>query len=143
MTTETIKRKFPRADGMRVAIELSALLNPFCERLEIAGSLRRRKELVGDIELLLIPRFESVADGLFDKRLVDLADAQLTRLLSGGVIEKRLSKTGIASWGPQNKLARHVESGIPVDCFSTDAERWWVALVIRTGSKETTLRLSP
>jgi DNA polymerase/3'-5' exonuclease PolX len=30
----------------------------------------------------------------------------------------------------------HVVSGIPVDLFATTADRWFVSLVVRTGSKE-------
>ena len=49
------------------------------------------------------------------------------------MLRRRLSKTGAEAWGPKNKLAVHVESGIPVDLFATSAESWWNYLVCRTG----------
>ena len=36
-------RRWPLADALRVADDLKALLAPACERIEIAGSVRRRK----------------------------------------------------------------------------------------------------
>jgi DNA polymerase/3'-5' exonuclease PolX len=50
--------KRPLADVRPVADDLVARLRPACERLEIAGSIRRARPEVGDIELVAIPRFE-------------------------------------------------------------------------------------
>ncbi len=50
--------KRPLADVRPVADELVARLRPACERLEIAGSIRRGRPAVGDIELVAVPRFE-------------------------------------------------------------------------------------
>lgn len=136
------KKKWRAADAILLASVLKTLIGQYCERIEIAGSLRRQKEWVGDIELLYIPRFEERPDGLFDKKPVSLVDECLDAMLKAGELQKRPSKTGVFTWGAQNKLGIHVETGIPVDFFATDAVRWWVALVIRTGSKETNLRLT-
>lgn len=117
------RKKFPAADAMRIAEFLKASLEPYCERIVIAGSLRRGKPAVGDIELLLIPKYENRPDGLFDTKPVDLADEALSRMLAGGKIKKRPNKTGVFTWGAQNKLGIHVETGIPVDFFSVLPER--------------------
>lgn len=127
---------------MPLAVALKKMLSPYCERIEIAGSIRRYKPEVGDIELLYIPKFEGRPDGLFDHKEVSLVDECLDEMLKTGELRKRPSKTGVFTWGAQNKLGIHVATGIPVDFFATDAVRWWVALVIRTGSKETNLRLT-
>jgi DNA polymerase/3'-5' exonuclease PolX len=50
-----------------------------------------------------------------------------------GVIAKRENKNGRLTWGPENKLAVHIESGIPVDFFETDEPRWPNATFVRTG----------
>jgi DNA polymerase/3'-5' exonuclease PolX len=60
-----MKRKFPRTVAGDVAIELLALLSAFTERIEVAGSLRRGKSVVGDVEILFIPRYEE-EKGFFD-----------------------------------------------------------------------------
>lgn len=137
-------KRYPHATAMAIANELVALLRPHVERIGIAGSLRRGKADVGDIELLVIPKFDKRKTGLFDTDVeyVSLFDMELDVWLKGDVIRKRPSATGVFTWGKENKLGIHVPSGIPVDFFSTDAERWWVALVIRTGGKETNLALT-
>jgi len=50
--------KRPLAELKPIADELVVRLKPSCERIEIAGSIRRERPLVGDIELVAIPRFE-------------------------------------------------------------------------------------
>lgn len=136
------KLKHPWKAAMELAEQLKAALEPMCEAIEIAGSLRRRKALVSDIELLYIPRFESRKVDLFDSAPVSLVDEGLATWLRTGVLTKRLSMTGITTWGEKNKLSVHVGTGIPVDFFATTRENWFVSLVIRTGSKETNLRLT-
>ena len=136
------KQKFPRAAALAIAGELVAELEPFCQRIEIAGSIRRRKPEVGDIEILHVSRIEDRQVDMFSKAPVDVAAEKIDQMLAAGVIAKRANVRGHFTWGPQNKLAVHVASGIPVDFFSTSLERWWVALVIRTGSRETNLRLT-
>ena len=40
----------------KIARKYVDLLAPFCERIEIAGSTRRKKPEVGDIEIVCIPK---------------------------------------------------------------------------------------
>jgi len=47
-----------------IAEKTKALLAPYCERIEIAGSIRRKKPDVGDIELVAIPKPYNI--GLFE-----------------------------------------------------------------------------
>lgn len=117
-----------RADiAWAVAQVLVRLLSPACDRIEAAGSLRRRKEDVGDIELLVIPKYDGP---------VDLLDLRVKQLIVRGILEYRLNKVGSIVYGRKNKLLRH-SSGIGVDIFSTTAECWPVALVVRTGGVAT------
>lgn len=39
-----------------IAIRVKELLTPHCERIEIAGSIRRKKPEVKDIEIVAIPK---------------------------------------------------------------------------------------
>lgn len=136
------KKQWPRDTALQVAQEIVARLALSCERIAIAGSIRRGKPWVGDIEILFIPRMSTRPDGFFDTRIVSVASEVIDALLIEGYFSKRQNKNGVFAWGESNKLAIHTASGIPVDLFSTSEERWWVALVIRTGSKETNLRLT-
>lgn len=143
------KTKFPHAEAAKIAREMFERLNPFCERLKVAGSLRRERLYVSDIELLFVPKFapdpSSMMGALFgtgEAQMNDLTQIAINRLEQDGVIRKRPNINGGTSWGPQNKLAVHVASGIPIDFFSTTPENWWVSLVIRTGGKRTNLMLT-
>lgn len=114
--------------AQKIAEELAKLLEPACERVQVAGSIRRRKPEPHDIELLVIPQFLSGIDQL---------DLMLKMLVMGHVLGLRRNKRGAATYGQLNKLMVHLPSGIGVDVFSTSAENWPNALVVRTGGKET------
>lgn len=130
-------------EALPIADEVVNLLQPFCERIQIAGSLRRQKETVNDIEVLFIPKLvEDKGSDFFDYEPMDVAEKKINELLAVGYFKKRPNSKGVYAWGQKNKLAIHADSGIPIDLFSTTAECWWVSLVIRTGSKETNLRLT-
>lgn len=137
-----MKRKFDAEEAVPVAQELIALLQSCCERIEIAGSLRRCKDRVGDIELLFIPLVDTRQADMFSTEPVDLAAEKINALLAAGFLAKRPSETGAFTWGRLNKLAVHVASGIPVDFFcEPDAADWPRSIAIRTGPKEFNVRL--
>ena len=129
------KVKYPRAAALAVAKELCDIQR-ICERLICAGSLRRRKLAVGDVEILYIPKFARVPDGLFDFKSVNIVDMALEEMLKAGIIAKRKNVNGSVMWGDKNKLAVHVASGIPVDFFAATEANWFNYLVCRTGGSE-------
>ncbi len=126
--------KYKASIAKIIAEGIVNLLKPACRRIEIAGRLRRKREEVGDIEILCIPKFEEVS--------VDCLDREIRKWIRRGILDFRRNVKGSTVYGRQNKLLVHVDSGIPVDIFSTDEERWWVALVVRTGPKESNMRIA-
>lgn len=116
-----------------IAEELVDLLKLACERVAIAGSIRRQKPDVGDIEILCIPRFD---EG------IDLLERTLGYFMLRQVFDYRRDKRGRITYGPKNNLLVHKPSGIGVDIFSTTEECWWVALAIRTGPKELNIAIA-
>ena len=116
-----------------IAEQIKAVLESSCERIVIAGSIRRQKPDVGDIELLVIPKY---VDG------VDMLDAKIKTMIYFDMLGYRLNKLGRKVYGPKNKLLVHVPSGVGVDVFSTTPECWTVALVVRTGGKVTNQRIA-
>lgn len=143
------KTKFPTAAALAVVRELMPLLMPQCVPggpdgkpwFKVAGSLRRKKPEVGDIEIVYISAFGEVPDGLFT-RDGNLFDAALEGLITNGVLAMRRNVNGGTAWGPSNKLAVHVASGIPIDFFSTTVPDFWSYLVCRTGSHENNIRIA-
>ena len=134
MPSET---RYPHAEALAVAQELLAVLAPACTRIEIAGSIRRRRPDCGDIELLAIPK---PTDDLF---YVDELDRAVKGLLGASppILAMRPSVKGVTTYGPKNKLLIHLPSGIPLDLFSTTMEYYGMSLVVRTGSAQFNIRM--
>jgi hypothetical protein len=100
----------PHAEMMFLALEVLRLLAPYCARIAIAGSLRRGKELVGDIEIVAqgkrmeLPTPESKLFRLIQDGLQWRCD----QLRIDGVFEPRLnSNSNPQSWGEQQKWCRY------------------------------------
>jgi DNA polymerase/3'-5' exonuclease PolX len=139
------KPRYPRELALVVAGELIKSLHPMCERYAIAGSLRRGKPDVGDLELLFIPRSAErpIPGDLFGAtEPVNLAEEAILDLERRGILSRRENSAGGYNFGPQNKLMRHCETGLPVDLFTANRENWFNYLVCRTGSAESNLRVA-
>lgn len=139
------KKKFPHVIASAVAAELLFDLGPSAHRMAVAGSIRRLKPTVGDIELLFIPRLEQLpARDLFgqDVPVRNLAEEVIAGWLARGVLKKRLNVNGSEMWGDKNKLAVHDTTGIPVDLFAATEANWFNYLVCRTGPGESNIRIA-
>lgn len=98
------------------------LLRPECERIEVAGSLRRKKRDVGDVEIVLIPKPLKV--GLFGEDFFGAARISYVLLESGFQLPKN---------GDYYKQAYESERDIHFDIFLTTPEKWGCVFTIRTG----------
>jgi DNA polymerase/3'-5' exonuclease PolX len=134
------KVRFPWAVATNVGLALIDALDGAVEGIRIAGSLRRMKPDVGDVELVFVPAMSKA--GLFGDESVDMADRRIEGMLKLGILAKRPNVKGGFSWGAVNKLAVHVESGIPVDLFSTTREAFENYLVCRTGPAESNMAIA-
>ncbi|MCX6994168.1 MAG: hypothetical protein NT011_13640 [Kiritimatiellaeota bacterium] len=107
----------------QIAERIRAELAPYCERIEIAGSIRRRKPEVGDIEIVCIPwTFEA---GLFSGGhiVVDPAFCSL------------VNRWPAVKGQPTGKYTqRRLPEGINIDLFIARPENWGLIFAIRTGS---------
>lgn len=122
------KQKWAAADAGMLAAVLCAVLGQFCKRIEIAGSVRRGRRMVSDLEILYVPKVEVRVDpkDFFAQSSVNLAEECIEKMLATGELAKRPNSLG---------------TGMPVDLFSTTADNFFMSLVIRTGPKEFNLRL--
>lgn len=137
MTTE--KTRSPLAQAEKLAQEVVALLAPACERIEIGGSIRRRRPDVGDIEIIAIPKIWAREDGprdLWGEPILDEPMDQLGPLcylgISEGWLADRLDRADRRAFGMRFKrLSFH---GFALDVFSVlPPAQWGVILAIRTG----------
>jgi DNA polymerase/3'-5' exonuclease PolX len=128
----TAKRALLCADGFNLAVK----------RYEVAGSLRRECETLGDLELVAIPN---------QRHLFTLLDARVT----GGMIAKAIKPDGRTRWGERYRaltltqayLKRHgvpdaaLLSRVHVELYLATAKNWGLMLAIRTGPHEFSRRL--
>jgi DNA polymerase (family 10) len=136
------KTRFPLEDARKVARWLCVTLADHCVRLECAGSIRRGKPTVGDIEIVYIPELATRAVDFFASETVSCVDLVLDDMLARGIIAKRKNVNGSEMWGQKNKLAVHVASGIPVDFFATTEAAWFNYLVCRTGGAQSNMAIA-
>jgi len=98
-----------------IAEEVKTKLAPLCERIEIAGSIRREVPYVRDIDLVCIPANQ-------------------------GQFYYALQQLGTIKLGGQ-KLIRVIRPDIELDIYVSTPETWATLLLIRTGSKGHNIRL--
>lgn len=109
-----------------IAERVKAELAPYTERIDIAGSIRRRKPQVGDIEIIAIAK--QVPAGLFgDETEVDPAFCALVTQWPKVIGEP----TG-------RHTIRLLPEGINLDLYIVDPDTWGYTMAIRTGSADYT-----
>ena len=100
----------------KTAEAIIKLLAPFCERIEVAGSIRRRCPWVNDIDLVMICR-------------------------DPWNLRSKIAEFGLISLRGE-KLMRVMVNEIQVDIYFATPKTWATLLLIRTGSKENNIRLA-
>jgi DNA polymerase/3'-5' exonuclease PolX len=127
--------------AQRAAEEIMTELAPACARIEVAGSIRRRKDEVGDVELVVIPRRERPAFGQAPGDTVPLY-ALTDQLRGEGRMIPRLDKRGRAAWGDKFRRALwtpndgRLPGAVPLDLFITTPDQWGVIYLLRTGDAD-------
>lgn len=147
------------ADAQRAARGLARELEPFCERIEIAGSVRRGKPLVSDIELVAIPKVDRVEElDMFGQAVLvrkhNYLDAHLRDMLrapAGPIFKSRtdlfqavgLLPDGVPDvvrWGERYKRFYFLwparSAVVSVDLFITTPDNFGAIYVIRTGPSD-------
>lgn len=134
--------RMPLTQAYDLAAVLAGLLEPACELVTIAGSVRRQVETVGDLELVAIPRMgQSRQVGLFGgggrpvSRLWELVDQlvvdPLVELRRHPDIEVTPGGTRAAPWG--DRYRKLLWQDVPVDLFTADQDSLGAILLLRTG----------
>lgn len=112
------------------------------ERWEIAGSVRRLKNDVADVEHVVMPRFGEieVTSGLFpQKETVCLLWFHLDSLIQKGDVAKHMYGATGPRWG---NLYRGCDfRGFNHEIFTADELNWGAQLTIRTGPSEFSQRM--
>lgn len=119
--------------ALSVANTLKQILSPTCQRIEVAGSLRREKSLVGDIELVIVPKIVATpAAG----QLFDTGDHQpLFTLLDDLAMCRTSNFSRGRCWGNKLRVLSYAygNESINIDLFIVTETTWGNQLALRTG----------
>jgi len=96
-------------EALLIAELVKGRLEPHCDRIEIAGSTRRKREVIGDIEIVCIPKKFSVEVNKYEK-VKGEPTGRYTQRLFAGVVK--------------------------LDIFMCQKENWGNIFAIRTGSAD-------
>lgn len=135
-----MKNKIPLEEARKIAEYYRDELAPYCERIEIAGSIRRNKAEVGDIEMVAIPKFKPISEtNLFGETgqynaletVIQEAHRNGMGLIKNGSRYKQLVL-------PKNIVGKgSITEVIYMDLFIVlPPSQWGVQLLIRTGPSE-------
>lgn len=105
--------------GQMVAQIVINALRPHCLKIEVAGSIRRERDHVHDVDIVLIP----LPGTMPQIKEVALAFHPL------------FGNCPAPTWGDK-KASFHYNGGIQVDLYFADEITWPILYLIRTGSKE-------
>ena len=105
-------------EALAIAEKVKALLAPHCDRIKIAGSIRRRKPNVNDIEIVAIPKPYDI--GLFESGITPVVNQW--QKVKGEL--------------PCKYTQRTLPEGINLDLFLVDRVNWGYQFALRTGSAD-------
>jgi DNA polymerase/3'-5' exonuclease PolX len=107
----------------KIALEVLQAIRPYCKRAMVAGSIRRQKEQVKDIEIVALPK-----EGLREEMYRALE--QYGRFIKPGTPE-------VIDW-PAKPNAKYLRmmlvQEIKLDLFLASEDNWGGILMLRTGS---------
>lgn len=124
-----MKTKLTLEKARNIAEQYREELAPYCEQIEIAGSIRRNKPEVGDIEMVVIPKYETWGMDMFGQpRLYNALEKVIQEAHNNGLI--------LIKNGPRYKQMQ-LREGPTLDLFIVlPPAQWGVIYLIRTGPEE-------
>lgn len=119
-------------EAQKIAEATAALLEPHCERIEIAGSVRRGSPVCNDVDLVVIPKTKPICDlvgeigrqNLVHSVLVEYVDSRKAQWIRG-VAPK-----------PEGEFFSLRGAKCQLDVFMATPATFVTRLITRTGSKE-------
>jgi len=133
--------RVPASYALSIARAFAYYLRPACERLEVAGSIRRRKKTVKDIEIVAIPRAFVAERDLFGEvtawndKIQDCIDDANAR--EWPWLQHVKDEHGNDRDGDRYKMLVDTRTNVRIDLFLVrPPAQWGVIYLIRTGSAD-------
>jgi len=132
MTTDI---RYPFTNAHKAANFIVQLLQPHCERIHLAGSIRRMSKMVKDIEIVCQPKIEVLPGN-------ELFSTQATRVISRDFTEALMTICGSIIRGHVEGRMMQIRTnsklcpGICLDLFMPQPDDYFRIYAIRTGSAD-------
>jgi DNA polymerase (family 10) len=126
----------PLDRALRIATHVLNELAPLCVKIEIAGSIRRRRPFCGDVDLVCIPKdYEALRERVLKRCKIALKDDGKTPIGDGEqmLVVNMPDATQLDIWFA--KAARQ-------DLFRKFPSTWGSVLLCRTGNKQHNIHLA-
>lgn len=130
--------RVPAGWAYETAGHIMAGLAPGAHRIEVAGSMRRGRPDVGDIELVAVPIVDTVPDGMFATQDVNRLTDRIDLLIEQGTLASHPTDP---KRGDRYSKLLHPGSGLQVDLFSATADTFGIIYLIRTGPADYSRRM--
>jgi DNA polymerase/3'-5' exonuclease PolX len=115
-------------DARKIAVDTCYILQPFCDKINIAGSIRRQRPQVKDIEIVCLPKTYEEKD-LFGEVVA------MRRSEEFKVLAMQLGK--VLKGKPSGRMVQiELKEGIKLDLFIPQAHDYYRQYAIRTGSSQ-------
>lgn len=136
--------------AQNLASKIVASMREYCDRVEIAGSIRRRKPECGDIEIVAIPKqgeptdlFQTQRENLLYRWAQQVEAENRIWWIKPGIEVTRADQ--VVRW-PLDQHGKYwrgwlVKAEIKLDLFLTTPETWGATYLIRTGPAEYSQRI--
>ena len=124
----TILRDLDRSEVEPLAYKILSEIEPFCEKAQIAGSIRRQKSVINDIDVVVQPKLEPCGKTESWIKII-----QVLRHDFDAITGKQGDKLAML-YVPyvSSKGLGHVQ----VDLYRATERTWGILLLVRTGSAE-------
>jgi DNA polymerase (family 10) len=123
------------------AAKVVNVMTPFCERVEVAGSIRRKRPEVNDIDIVAMPTAKKGPRVSPFGPLAVYEPAHVWKKLMPEALAKEPLKLISLQAGQELMRFAFPNSGLQVDVYRARPETWGVLLLVRTGSKEHNVKL--
>lgn len=121
----------PLQTAQNYASRITTWLSPYCDLLQVAGSIRRQRPQCGDIDLVIIPKTEPVRDLLGETTGTRNLCLEFLR----GYIEVTAGTKFLTGFESDHSTIVQLPK-CQLDLFWSDSKTWATRLLCRTGSKD-------
>lgn len=127
-------------DALIIANDLVKELSPNCSLINIAGSCRREKEEVKDIEIVALPKYNQIQN--IQGVLFDDIPAAVELIISPEYVEAYKNIGCVIKGRPNGKYSQfELRQGINLDLFTPNEFDYYRQFAMRTGSADYSARV--